>query len=205
VLVLPEGSDGVERDPSGFTSQATWMYAMRHSTVSAVLEAPFWSVAGVSDPRPVERPDQEITRASELLLERAAQVEAAVGGAGEPPREESRLALFTAARELLGICPGVVDTWKTHGAGNPGTAEPATTVGNAVSLRIAAGRIPLRAAAMLRQALPAHPTGSALERLVREWCLDLEQTFGARWVDVDRQTALHTRTMRALAQRLLGG
>ncbi len=48
VLVLPDSSPTEERDPSGFTSQATWLYAMRHGTVSAVVEAPFWSVAGVA-------------------------------------------------------------------------------------------------------------------------------------------------------------
>jgi hypothetical protein len=206
VLVLPGQNTGAERDPSGFTSQATWMYAMRYETVSAVIEAPFWGVADVGDPRPVARPEAEIARASGILLERTAQVEAVIDAvAGEPPEEESLLALYTAARELLDICPGVVDTWKTHGEGNPGDAELATSVGNAVSLRIAAGRIPLRAAAMMRQALGGRsaPVATALEGLVREWSLELERSYGARWVPVDRQTALQTRTMLALARRLL--
>ncbi|MDQ0993665.1 M14 family zinc carboxypeptidase [Streptomyces sp. V3I7] len=206
VLILPADSTGEERDPSGFTSQATWMYAMRHGTVSAVLEAPFWAVDEVSDPRPVERPDQEIAWASEILLGRAAQVEAVLDAAErQPPQEESHRALFTAARELLDICPGVVDTWKTHGEESPDGFGLATTRGNAASLRIAAGRIPLRAAAMMRQALgePFAPVATALDGLVREWCHELEDLFGARWVPVRRQTALQTRTMLAITRRLL--
>lgn len=42
VLVLPGAQAADERDPTGFTSEATWTYAMRHGTVSAVVETPYW-------------------------------------------------------------------------------------------------------------------------------------------------------------------
>lgn len=193
VLVLPDGSPTEERDPSGFTSQATWLYAMRHGTVSAVVEAPFWSVAGVSDPRPVAEPRREVAEASEILLGRAKQLEAVVGEL-EPrsPETPDELAHFTAARELMDIGPGVVDTWSS--------AELATTVGNCVSLGVAARRIPLRAAAMMRQALGDAP---ALDTLVEAWSHELASTFDARWVPVADQTALQIRTMLALARALV--
>ncbi|MEV2193502.1 M14 family zinc carboxypeptidase [Streptomyces phaeochromogenes] len=203
VLVLPDGSPADERDPSGYTSQATWMYAMRHGTVSAVVEAPFWSVAGVSDPSPVTRPQQEISRAAEILLSRAKQLERVLGAlADRPPADERRLPFHTAARELMDIGPGVVDTWNTHDAHGLGDAELATTVGNSVSLGIAARRIPLRAAAMMRSALDEPP--EALDTLVRDWSQELETTFVARWVPVHRQTALHIRTMLHLTRQLVG-
>ncbi|GGX54676.1 M14 family zinc carboxypeptidase [Streptomyces fructofermentans] len=202
VLVLPDGSPTDERDPSGYTSQATWMYAMRHGTVTAVVEAPFWSVAAVSDPSPVTRPEQVISRAAEILLGRAKQLEEVLGGlADRPPRDARRLAFHTAARELMDIGPGVVDTWNTHDAHGLGDAELATTVGNSVSLGIAARRIPLRAAAMMRSALDEPSEG--VDTLVREWSRELRATFGTRWVPVHRQTALHTRTMMHLARQLL--
>ncbi|MEN1885450.1 M14 family zinc carboxypeptidase [Streptomyces mirabilis] len=193
VLVLPDSSPTEERDPSGFTSQATWLYAMRHGTVSAVVEAPFWSVAGVSDPRPVAEPRREIAEASEILLGRAKQLEAVVGELGpRAPETPEEIAHFTAARELMDIGPGVVDTWNS--------AELATTVGNAVSLGVAARRIPLRAAAMMRQALGGAP---ALDALVEAWARELASTFDARWVPVTDQTELQIRTMLALARALV--
>ncbi|MEU9292050.1 M14 family zinc carboxypeptidase [Streptomyces sp. NPDC048275] len=193
VLVLPDGSPTEERDPSGFTSQATWLYAMRHGTVSAVVEAPFWSVAGVGDPRPVAEPRREVAEVSEMLLTRAKQLEEIVGELDpRTPETPDGLAHFTAARELMDIGSGVVDTWTA--------AELATTVGNSVSLGIAARRIPLRAAAMMRQALGGAP---ALDTLVGAWSRELESTFDARWVPVADQTELQARTMLALARALL--
>jgi hypothetical protein len=193
VLVLPDSSPTEERDPSGFTSQATWLYAMRHGTVSAVVEAPFWSVAGVSDPGPVAEPRREVAEASEILLGRAKQLEAVVGELGpRSPQTPAEIAHFTAARELMDIGPGVVDTWNS--------AELATTVGNSVSLGVAARRIPLRAAAMMRQALGGAP---ALDTLVEAWARELASTFDARWVPVTDQTELQIRTMLALARALV--
>ncbi|MFG2479920.1 M14 family zinc carboxypeptidase [Streptomyces fagopyri] len=193
VLVLPDGSPAEERDPSGFVSRATWLHAMRHGTVSAVVEAPFWSVAGVGDPRPVAEPRRELADVSEVLLGRIKQLESVVGELDpRPPGTPDELAHFTAARELMDIGSGVVDTWSA--------AELATTVGNSVSLGIAARRIPLRAAAMMSKALGGAP---ALDTLVDGWARELEGTFDARWVPVADQTALQARTMLALARALM--
>ncbi|WP_329526370.1 M14 family zinc carboxypeptidase [Streptomyces sp. NBC_01462] len=193
VLVLPDGSPAEERDPSGFVSRATWLHAMRHGTVSAVVEAPFWSVAGVGDPRPVAEPRRELADVSEILLGRVKQLESVVGELDpRPPGTPDELAHFTAARELMDIGSGVVDTWSA--------AELATTVGNSVSLGIAARRIPLRAAAMMSRALGGAP---ALDTLVDGWARELERTFDARWVSVADQTALQARTMLVLARALM--
>ncbi|MGW3848875.1 M14 family zinc carboxypeptidase [Streptomyces fagopyri] len=193
VLVLPDGSPAEERDPSGFVSRATWLHAMRHGTVSAVVEAPFWSVAGVGDPRPVAEPRRELADVSEILLGRIKQLESTVGELDpRAPGTPDGLAHFTAARELMDIGSGVVDTWSA--------AELATTVGNSVSLGIAARRIPLRAAAMMSKALGGAP---ALDTLVDGWARELEGTFDARWVPVADQTALQARTMLALARALM--
>ncbi|WP_405831695.1 M14 family zinc carboxypeptidase [Streptomyces sp. NBC_01176] len=193
VLVLPDGSPAEERDPSGFVSRATWLHAMRHGTVSAVVEAPSWSVAGVGDPRPVAEPRRELADISELLLGRIKQLESVVGELDpSPPATPDELAHFTAARELMDIGSGVVDTWSA--------ARLATTVGNAASLGIAARRIPLRAAAMMSQALGGAP---ALDALVAGWARELERTFDARWVPVADQTALQARTMLVLARALM--
>ncbi len=211
VLVLsggPEPAD--ERDASGFLSEVTWTYPMRHGTVSAVIEAPMWAADAVSDPRRTAAPEEQIARVSRTLLERCEQVEAALGP--DPGSREAVPAVLlpydAAARELLGVGPAIVHTWKSYLADGLGGVGLATTAGNSVSLDIAARRIPLRAAAMLRQALgepPADPVAAvALDGLVRAWSRELETSFGARWLPVRRQTALHVHTMLRLARLLLG-
>ncbi|MFD2684004.1 M14 family zinc carboxypeptidase [Streptomyces phyllanthi] len=206
VLVLPGPEPADERDASGFTSETTWTYPMRHGTVTAVVEAPMWAVDSVADPRRTAGAEEHIARVSRTLLERSERVEAALGRGGGPVAAEL-LPYDTAARELLGVGPGVADTWKSYLADDLGGVGLATTVGNSVSLDLAARRIPLRAAAMLRQALgdpPADPVAAgALDALVGEWCRELETCFGARWLPVRRQTALHGQAMLRLARMLL--
>lgn len=207
VLVRPEGAPDDDRDPSGFTSQSTWLYPMRYGAVSAVVEAPLWGVAAVGDPSPVADPERAIARAADVLLSRTKELEEALGGrAHRPPRDARGTPYYTAARELMDIGPGVVGTWTTYDARGLGGSALAATAGNAASLGIAARRIPLRAAAMMRQAFTDAPEGTAaLDALVRDWSHELTTTFGARWLPVHRQTSLHLRTMRHVAARLLTG
>ncbi|GAA2257115.1 hydroxylacyl-CoA dehydrogenase [Streptomyces ruber] len=208
VLVLPGTGPAGERDASGFRSEVTWTYPMRYGTVSAVIEAPMWAVDAVADPRPTAASEEHIARVSRILLERAAQVEAVLGpGPGDPPPADL-LPYDEAARELLGVGTAIVRTWTTYLAEGLGGVGLATTVGNSVSLDIAARRLPLRAAAMLRQTLgdpPADPVAAgALDDMVRRWSRELETVFGARWLPVRRQTTLHVHAMLRLARLLLG-
>ncbi|MFG2294822.1 M14 family zinc carboxypeptidase [Streptomyces sp. NPDC048603] len=202
VLVLPDSEVVTERDPAGFSAQATWLYAMRHGTVSAVVEAPAWAACGVSGPGAAgTSPDAAIAAVSELLLTRADRLERALGGLRGRPGP------FTeAARELLGACGGVVDTWKDLRAqGLPGLAD---TAGNCASLGIAARRIPLRAAAMMRRgmdpALPAEARAAdTLAALVAEWSGELRAAYAPTWIPPTTQSAFQARTVLSLADRLL--
>ncbi|MEW2398535.1 M14 family zinc carboxypeptidase [Streptomyces sp. NPDC046862] len=208
VLVVPGAEPADERDPSGFTSEATWTYPMRYGTVTAVVEAPMWAVDAVADPRPTAGAEENIAQVSRTLLERSERVEAVVGRRAVPVAAEL-LPYESAARELLGVGPGVADTWKSYLADDLGGVGLATTVGNSVSLDLAARRVPLRAAAMLRQALGDPPTDAvaadALDALVREWCREFQTAFGVRWLPVRHQTALHGQIMLRLVRMLLGG
>ncbi|WP_415952594.1 M14 family zinc carboxypeptidase [Streptomyces sp. KLOTTS4A1] len=192
VLQLPtDGEDKEEMDPSGFLSEATWTYPAGHGTVSLIIEAPMWSVRAVSDPTPVPDPAGELHKVAELLLDRTRQLSDALTSvrASSSPHE-------AAARELLEAAPEVAVTWQEYA---PGTAGIAATAGNCASLGIAARRIPLRAAAMMRRALRADGQGEAardVEWLVRAWCAETESAFRARWVPVRAQVALQTRVMK---------
>ncbi|MGW6752662.1 M14 family zinc carboxypeptidase [Streptomyces sp. NPDC055006] len=206
VLVLPGAQAADERDPTGFTSEATWTYAMRHGTVSAVVETPYWAVPAVSDARPTAGTrERELARLGELLLSRTKQLEAVLGECTSRVPEE-RLPFLTAAKELIEVAPGIVDTWTSYDARELGAAELAATVGNSVSLGISARRTPLRAAAMLRGALGERPApadaavAARLDGLVGDWCQDMERQYEPRWVPLTAQTNLHTQTMLGVAR-----
>ncbi|MFF0445601.1 hypothetical protein ACFYT4_04120 [Streptomyces sp. NPDC004609] len=207
VLLLPEGSGTSERDPGGFSAQATWMYAMRHGTVSVVAEAPMWAAGAVSDPRPVADPGREVAAAGELLLDRADQVEKALGGLLPEGPGAAASPLAAAARELLDVCPAIAATWRSLGPPHAATAVMGTTAGNRASLGIAARRITLRAAAMSRRALTLNapePALAALDALLAAWSRELATAFSPRWLPVATQAELHVSTMLRIAGPALG-
>ncbi|MBC9716711.1 3-hydroxyacyl-CoA dehydrogenase [Streptomyces sp. TRM66268-LWL] len=205
VLRLPAGGqEQEEKDPSGFLSRATWTYPARYGTVSVVVEAPMWAAPAVSDPTPVADPAAELRKVGDLLLGRLQQVSDALAGVPEPSSPYQ-----AAARELLDVAPEVAVTWREYAPGGSGIAA---TAGSGTSMGIAARRIPLRAAAMMRRALlaegrtaqgrtaTARTAGAAraLEWLMREWCAELATEFRAAWVPVATQVALQTRVMREI-------
>ncbi|WP_328707853.1 M14 family zinc carboxypeptidase [Streptomyces mesophilus] len=196
VLRLPAGGqDKEEKDPSGFLSRATWTYPAKYGTVSVVLEAPMWAAPAVSDPTPVADPAGELHKVGDLLLGRLQQVSDALAGVPEP----SSLCQ-AAARELLDVAPEVAVTWRQYA---PGTSGIAATAGSGASMGIAARRIPLRAAAMMRRALFAEGRTTAAQTLgwlMREWCAELSAEFAPRWVPVSTQVALQARVMREIVR-----
>ncbi|MFE1307549.1 M14 family zinc carboxypeptidase [Streptomyces sp. NPDC058755] len=197
VLRLPDGNTGNERDPSGYVAESTWLYPWRYGTLTVVVEAPAWAAPAVSDPRPTPDPRGEVGRAAELMLGRTGEITALVGDTLADEVPEDLLPLHTAARELLAVASSIAVTWEGERDGSRG---------HFATLGVAARRIPLRAAAMLRRALAgtAPGTACALTELVHEWCRELEKTYEPRWIPVSAQTGLHVRTMLDVAHRVCG-
>ncbi|MFR9796220.1 M14 family zinc carboxypeptidase [Streptomyces sp. MS06] len=196
VLHLPAGSAGSERDPSGFVAESTWLYPRRYGTLTALVEAPAFGVAAVADPRPAPDPQRELARLGEVLLGRSRELTALLGGRTDADVPAALAPLRDAARELLDVSPSVVATWTAEEGGG--------SLGHYATLGLAARRIPLRVAGMMRRVLAGTDprTADALADLVREWCRELEKTYEPRWVPVPAQTALHLRTMLDVARRL---
>ncbi|MEU1405587.1 M14 family zinc carboxypeptidase [Streptomyces sp. NPDC005728] len=195
VLRLPVDATGDERDPSGFVAGSTWLYPRRYGTLTALVEAPAWAAPAVSDPRPAPDPEREVAQVGELLLSRTREITELLGAAVP---DEDLLPLYTAARELLDVAPSLAAGWAT--------GERARSRGHFATLGIAARRLPLRAAAMLRRALArtAPATACALADLVGEWCRELDKTYELGWIPVSAQTGLHVRTMLDIARRVCG-
>ncbi|MGV9272093.1 M14 family zinc carboxypeptidase [Streptomyces griseosporeus] len=201
VLHLPadraaDPDDAGERDPSGYVAGSTWLHPRRHGTLTALVEAPAWAVPAVSDARPAADPRGEVVRLTGMLLRRTRLLTDLLAGAPDADVPEGLAPLRDAARELLAIAPAVVTTWTAE--------EHAGSRGHFATLGVAARRIPLRAAAMMRRALaPTAPrTADALAGLVREWCAEMTRTYRPLWIPVSAQTGLHVRTMLDVATRL---
>lgn len=196
VLLLPGDRGGSERDPSGFTAESTWLHPRKYGTLTTLVEAPAWGVPGVSDPRPAPDPERAVARVAEVLLGRARDLAAVLGDPGADAVPDDLLPLRDAARELIEVAPSVAATW---------TAEELTgSRGHFATLGIAARRIPLRAASMMRRAVARTDprTADVLGDLVREWCQELEKTYEPVWLPVPAQTGLHVRTMLDIARRV---
>ncbi|MFJ9814651.1 M14 family zinc carboxypeptidase [Streptomyces sp. NPDC101151] len=196
VLRLPDECTGSERDPSGFVAESTWLYPRRYGTLTALVEAPAWAAPAVSDPRPAHDPEREVAQVGELLLGRTWEISELLGEGPAAGVPEGLLPLYTAARELLDVAPALAAAW---------TAEERTgSRGHFATLGVAARRLPLRAAAMLRRSLArtAPETACALTDLVREWCRELDKAYELRWIPVSAQTGLHVRTMLDIARRV---
>lgn len=203
VLFLSNENAVNERDPAGFSSRTTWTYPIQYDTISVIVEAPMWAAAGVSDPRPVSCPAEEILRVSEILTDRTQQVRELLECGGVDLSGDSS-PFLVAAQELLSASSGVVETWKNYEPRGRDASGLAATVGNSISLGIAARRLPLRAAAMVRRALTAVSRGSegaslALKDMVSDWCRELGTSFEIKPVPVHHQIELQARTMREIA------
>ncbi|MFJ5266148.1 M14 family zinc carboxypeptidase [Streptomyces sp. NPDC088387] len=196
VLLLPDGRTCTERDPSGFVAESTWLYPRRYGTLTTLVEAPAWSVPAVSDSRTATDPGREVTRIGRLLMGRTGELADVLGARAGADVPEELAPLRDAARELVAVAPSVAATWAAEELGG--------SRGHFATLAVAARRIPLRAAGMMRRALtPVAPrTADALGDLVREWCQELDKTYAPRWVPISAQTGLHVRTMVDIAGRV---
>ncbi|MEU9338229.1 M14 family zinc carboxypeptidase [Streptomyces sp. NPDC048290] len=195
ILIRPGDRTGDERDPSGFVAESTWLYPRRYGTLTTLVEAPAWAVPAVADARPAPDPRRAVARIGDLLVARTRELAALLpGGADHAPGPLAPLR--DAARELIEVAPSVAATWAAE--------EITGSRGHIATLAVAARRLPLRAAGMMRRALlPTAPTtANALGDLVREWCQELDKTFTPHWLPIPTQTSLHVHTMLDVAERI---
>ncbi|WP_407565091.1 M14 family zinc carboxypeptidase [Streptomyces sp. 184] len=187
----------VHRD---WLNRSTWFHPLCHGTVTAVVETPVWAVEAIADRRPTEAPDLVVGQAVAHLRTQADQLawlldEARAGFADAPGP------LLDAAAWLTDACLTNAAQWSAPPT--PGGAAPAATAGGALALRMAAQRLPLRAAAMLARATDGHPVGPAAEALLTGWRSRYAADFAPRWIPVRDQTALQTEFISRLARLAL--
>ncbi len=165
--------------------ESTWYHPHRHGTVTAVIEAPMWGVAGVEDGTPPADADAFLRAVSHtlrhdtrILEQLLARIRPFVQGGTEPqagtgiglrdvwsrPTADIRprtLVASEAARLLapvddyLLVCPGLADAWDPDV--DTGGARPLPPLNSAhlAALRIAGRRLALRTAGLLYQVVVA--------------------------------------------------
>ncbi|WP_420802809.1 M14 family zinc carboxypeptidase [Streptomyces adustus] len=182
--------------------ESTWFHPHRHGTVTAVIEAPMWGVAGVEDGSPPADPDETLRAVSRTLRHDAGLLELILArvrpGLGDWP-DAARL--LAPVDDYLLVCPGLADAWDpdVHDRGRP---LPALRTAHLAALRIAGRRLALRTAGLLHQLVRGAGGDPAdalpdLDRVIDEWCADYRDGCQARWIPVARQVEYQSRVVLA--------
>ncbi|MFH9013399.1 M14 family zinc carboxypeptidase [Streptomyces sp. NPDC017943] len=180
--------------------ESTWYHPHRHGTVTAVVEAPMWGVAAVSDGSPPPARDavlREVSRTlrhdTHLLRLLLARIRPQLAGVPDAAR------LLAPVGDYLLVCPGLADAWDPDTGGGPHRMPPLTSA-HLAALRISGRRLALRTAGLLHQLVRATGRDTAdvlpeLDRLIDTWCADYRDGCRARWVPVARQAEYQARVV----------
>jgi hypothetical protein len=184
--------------------ESTWFHPHPYGTVTAVVEAPMWSVAAVedatepADPAGVLRTVSHTLRHdTEALRRLLTRIRLHHAGAPDAAR------LLAPVDDYLLVCPGLADAWDPDIEGADGVRPlPPLSTAHLATLRIAGRRLALRTAGLLHQLVAGaggDPAGvlPELDRLVDAWCADYRDGCGARWIPVARQVEYQARVVLA--------
>jgi hypothetical protein len=193
VYVMPPCDDPA----AGDGAHSTWVHAQRYDGVTAIVEVPMWACDRSADTTPHPDPDRAL-RTAGAALRRDLPTVARVLEAVDPHLYDEDCALLRTVRELVGLGPALTADWDPA-VRPPGAAPlPEMTTARVTSIEVYAQRIPLRAAAMLRQVTNV----PAVARLVDRWCEAYERAYRPRWVPVADQVEQQARSVMAVYEEL---
>ncbi|MEV6109774.1 M14 family zinc carboxypeptidase [Streptomyces sp. NPDC051940] len=193
-LFLMRATDGF----NGHVPRSVWTYPLRHGTVSAVVEAPVWTVPGMDDTRPAADPPGVVAEVVRLQRAQSRQVAELV----ERARPFCSGPVFSGAAWSTGVLEPSAAWWERYAA--PGLR----TAAGELMLRMTGRRLPLRSAALLARALRETGTAGseglrdAAERLADGWADAYEREFRPRWIPVERQARLQEEFVVGLVETL---
>jgi hypothetical protein len=193
VYVMPPCDDPA----AGDGAHSTWVRAQRYDGVTAIVEVPMWACDRSADTTPHPDPDRAL-RTAGAALRRDLPAVARVLEAVETQLDDPDCPLLRTVRELVGLGPALTADWDPA-VRAPGAAPlPDMTTARVTSIEVYAQRIPLRAAAMLRQVADVPPVA----RLVDTWCDAYERAYHPRWVPVTDQVEQQARSVLAVYEEL---
>jgi hypothetical protein len=184
--------------------ESTWFHPYRHGTVTAVVEAPMWGVAGVEDGAPPADEETVLRRVSHTLRHDTRVLNGLLERLRPHlPAGAETARLLAPVDDYLLVCPGLADTWDPDVSDPVGVHPlPPLSTAHLAALRIAGRRLALRTAGLLHQLVTGagrDPAGvlPALDPLIEEWCEDYRDGCGARWIPVARQVEYQARVVLA--------
>jgi hypothetical protein len=193
VYVMPPVGDPA----AGDGAHSTWVHARRYDGVTAVVEVPMWACDRSADTTPHPDPDRAL-RTAGAALRRDLPLVGRLLDAVRPQIRGADGALLRTVRELVGLGPALTADWDPA-VRAPGAAPlPDMTTALVTSIEVYAQRIPLRAAAMLRQVADV----PLVARLVDRWCEAYECAYRPRWVPVTDQVEQQARSVIAVYEEL---
>ncbi|MFE7270235.1 M14 family zinc carboxypeptidase [Streptomyces sp. NPDC057623] len=184
--------------------ESTWFHPYRHGTVTAVVEAPMWGVAGVEDGAPHADEETVLRRVSHTLRHDTRVLNGLLERLRPHlPVGSETARLLAPVDDYLLVCPGLADTWDPDVRDPVGVHPlPPLSTAHLAALRIAGRRLALRTAGLLHQLVTGaghDPAGvlPELDPLIEEWCEDYRDGCGARWIPVARQVEYQARVVLA--------
>jgi hypothetical protein len=180
----------------------TWHAPNRYGGVTAIVEVPLWTSERVADPRPVADPVPGLIAAAERTRQRGRLVAgylaaaAALLGEGDWP-------FLRSVEQMLPVFQPLSDEWDPRVTQSSAPPMPPMTGARMAGIEVWSHLLPLRAVAMLHQALAPVPPAEAgeLRRLlaghVEEWCAEYQAGMRGSWLPVARQVEQQVRTVLA--------
>ncbi|GGP00945.1 M14 family zinc carboxypeptidase [Wenjunlia tyrosinilytica] len=180
---------------------STWFHPHTYGTVTAVVEAPMWGVERVTDPELCSDPAASLRHASEVILGGGLLVAELLERARPFLLEGSGSAL-AAVEEYLAVSSGLAQEWDPGRERSRARPMPVLNEARAASLLLLARRVPLRAAALLRQAVGECGARAELGEFIARWCTACEGEFEPRWVPVECQVEHQARAVVSAFEQL---
>ncbi|MFG1811820.1 M14 family zinc carboxypeptidase [Streptomyces sp. NPDC049040] len=193
VYVMPPCGDPA----AGDGAHSTWVHASRYDGVTAVVEVPMWACDRSADTAPHPDPDSAL-RTAGAALRRDLPTVARLLDAVRPQLRGVDCPLLRTVRELVGLGPALTADWDPAVRAQDAAPLPDMTTARVTSIEVYAQRIPLRAAAMLRQVADV----PLVARLVDKWCEAYERAYRPRWVPVTDQVEQQARSVLAVYDEL---
>ncbi|MER6349620.1 M14 family zinc carboxypeptidase [Streptomyces sp. NPDC001595] len=181
--------------------ESTWFHPHPYGTLTAVVEAPMWTVAAVEDDSVPADPAARLRTVSHTLRHDTRLLRQLLTGIRPHLAGPDAARLLAPVDDYLLVCPGLADAWDPE-IDDRSRPLPALTAAHLTALRIAGRRLALRTAGLLHQLVTTSgrdPSGALpeLNRLLDLWCADYRDGCGAAWLPVPRQAEYQSRVVLA--------
>ncbi|WP_394427268.1 M14 family zinc carboxypeptidase [Streptomyces sp. SGAir0957] len=186
----------------GDAGTTTWHAPRAYGGTTLIIESPLWTSTRLADPTVIDNPAPLLENAADRLRHRWTQLSSILAAAA--PHLSADTPLLRAVHTHMDVCAPMADEWDPRIVQPGAPPWPTMTQARYASIEMISLRVPIRAAAMLRRALPDEPPTarlrSRLQALLNAWCLQCEQAFQGVWLPVAHQVEQQIATVVAAVE-----